>query len=150
MIVALDTETFYRKRYSVADLGVDRYAAHPDFKVTLVSIVCEDGFEWVGPPQQLPVERLNGQTLISHNAEFDSVVCRSAITRGQMPSFTPADWHCTADMVSYFQLPDHWHLSEQRITHGRDHLTDRRHLRNCVIDFRVRALGDTQWQQSLC
>jgi len=105
MIVAFDTETFYRKRYSVADLGVDRYAAHPDFKVTLVSIVCEDGFEWVGPPEQLPVERLNGQTLISHNAEFDSVVCRSAITRGQMPSFTPADWHCTADMVSYFQLP---------------------------------------------
>ena len=105
MIVAFDLETFYTKRYSVAKIGLDRYVKHPDFRVTLVSIVTEDGFEWVGEPQNLPVERLNGQTLISHNAEFDSVCARAAIFKGQMPEFMPADWICTADMASYHQLP---------------------------------------------
>ena len=100
-----DLETYYTKRYSVAKIGLDRYVKHPDFRVTLVSIVTEDGFEWVGEPQNLPVERLNGHTLISHNAEFDSVCARAAIFKGQMPEFMPADWICTADMASYHQLP---------------------------------------------
>ena len=52
-------------------------------------------------------DRLNGHTLISHNAEFDSVCARAAITKGQMPQFMPVDWICTADMASYHQLPDH-------------------------------------------
>ena len=64
MIVALDIETIFRKKYSIVDLGLDRFLMHPDFRITLVSIVAEDGFEWVGPPEQLPVNRLNGQTLI--------------------------------------------------------------------------------------
>ncbi len=105
MIVAFDLETVWSKNYSVAKIGLDRYVKHPDFRVTLVSIVAEDGFEWVGEPQKLPVERLNGHTLISHNAEFDSVCARAAIYRGQMPEFMPSDWICTADMASYHQLP---------------------------------------------
>ena len=105
MIVAFDLETVWSKNYSVAKIGIDRYVKHPDFRVTLVSIVAEDGFEWVGEPQRLPVERLNGHTLISHNAEFDSVCARAAIFRGQMPEFMPSDWICTADMASYHQLP---------------------------------------------
>ena len=48
MIVAFDLETYWTKRYSVAKIGLDRYVKHPDFRVTLVSIVTEDGFEWVG------------------------------------------------------------------------------------------------------
>ena len=105
MIVALDIETIFRKKYSIVDLGLDRFLMHPDFQITLVSIVAEDGFEWVGPPEQLPVNRLNGQTLISHNAEFDSNGCRAGIIKGQLPEFMPADWLCTADMASYHQLP---------------------------------------------
>jgi len=105
MIVAFDLETYYTKKYSVTTIGLDRYVKHPDFKVTLVSIVAEDGFEWVGKPQDMPVDRLNGHTLISHNAEFDSVCARAAITKGQMPQFMPVDWICTADMASYHQLP---------------------------------------------
>ncbi len=105
MIVAFDLETVWSKNYSVAKIGIDRYVKHPDFRVTLVSIVAEDGFEWVGEPQKLPVERLNGHTLISHNAEFDSVCARAAIFKGQMPEFMPSDWICTADMASYHQLP---------------------------------------------
>jgi len=105
MIIAFDLETVWSKNYSVAKIGLDRYVKNPDFRVTLVSIVSEDGFEWVGEPQKLPVERLNGHTLISHNAEFDSVCARAAIFRGQMPEFMPSDWICTADMASYHQLP---------------------------------------------
>jgi hypothetical protein len=82
MIVAFDLETYYTKKYSVTTIGLDRYVKHPDFKVTLVSIVAEDGFEWVGKPQDMPADRLNGHTLISHNAEFDSVCARAAITKG--------------------------------------------------------------------
>ena len=86
-------------------MGLDRYVKHPDFRVTLVSLVSDDGFEWVGPPQELPVELLNNQSVLAHNAEFDSVCCRMAMARGQMPQFTPAEWICTADMASWHQLP---------------------------------------------
>ena len=42
MIVAFDLETVWSKNYSVAKIGLDRYVKHPDFRVTLVSIVSED------------------------------------------------------------------------------------------------------------
>ena len=104
-MIAYDVETVWSRRYSVATLGLDRYVKNPDFRMTLVSIVSDCGFEWVGPPQDVPVERLNGQPLVAHNAEFDSVCSRMAMSRGQLPTFTPSEWICTADMSSYHQLP---------------------------------------------
>ena len=89
MIVAFDLETFYTKRYK-SPRSTDRYVKHPDFRYPGINRT-EDGFEWVGEPQNLPVERLNGHTLISHNAEFDSVCARAAIFKGQMPEFMPTD-----------------------------------------------------------
>ena len=86
-------------------MGLDRYAKHPDFRVTIVSLVTDDGFEWVGDPRDLPADILNGQAICAHNAEFDSVCCRMAMVRGQMPQFTPSEWVCTADMASFYQLP---------------------------------------------
>ena len=104
-MIAFDLETVWSKSYSVATMGLDRYVKALSFQVTLVSLVGDDGFEWVGPPQQLPVERLQGQQLVAHNAEFDSVCARMAMARGQMPNFQPAEWICTADMASWHQLP---------------------------------------------
>ena len=104
-MIALDVETVWSKQYSVATMGLDRYVKHPDFRVTIVSLVSDDGFEWVGDPRDLPVDRLNGQSICAHNAEFDSVCCRMAMARGQMPQFTPKEWICTADMASWHQLP---------------------------------------------
>ena len=66
----------------------------PRLQVTLVSIVAEDGFEWVGKPQDMPADRLNGHTLISHNAEFDSVCAEGGHNQG-----TDAPVHaCGLDM----------------------------------------------------
>ena len=107
MIVAFDLETVWSKNYSVAKIGLDRYVKNPDFRVTLVSIVAEDGFEWVGEPQRLPVERLNGHTLISHNAEFDSVCARAAIFRGQMPSSCQAIGYAQPTWHRTISFPDH-------------------------------------------
>ena len=80
-------------------MGLDRYVKALSFKVTLVSLVGDGGFEWVGPPQQFPVDRLQGQQLVAHNAEFDSVCARMAMARGQMPPFEPADWSAPAAMT---------------------------------------------------
>ena len=78
-MIALDVETIWNKNYSVATMGLDRYAKHPDFRVTIVSLVADDGFEWVGDPRDLPADILNGQSICAHNAEFDSVCCRMAM-----------------------------------------------------------------------
>ena len=107
-MIALDVETIWSKQYSVTTMGLDRFAKHPDFRVTIVSLVSDDGFEWVGDPRDLPVDRLNGQSICAHNAEFDSVCCRMAMARGQMPQFTPSEWICTADMASWHQYRGHW------------------------------------------
>ena len=103
-MIALDLETTWSDQYSVATLGLDRYVLHPQFRVTLVALWSPE-FQWVGPPRELPVERIEGQQLCAHNAEFDSVCCRLAIHRGQMPAFEPAGWTCTADMACWHQLP---------------------------------------------
>lgn len=103
-MIALDLETFWSRSYSVATLGLDRYVMHPSFKVTLVSLYSPE-FQWVGKPENLPVERLHGQDVCAHNAEFDSVCARMEIFKGRMPAFEPARWVCTADMAAYHQLP---------------------------------------------
>ena len=103
-MIAADTETFWSAQYSITRLGLDRYVMNPLFKVTLVSLHSPD-FEWVGTPDQLPVERLAGQTVLAHNADFDATVCRMAISKGQMPEFQAARWICTADMAAWHQYP---------------------------------------------
>ena len=103
-MIAFDLETVWSGSYSVAKMGLDRYVKDPRFKVTLVSL-WSPSFQWVGKPSDLPVEKLAGQDLCAHNAEFDSVCARMAITRGQMPTFSPASWTCTADMSVWHQYP---------------------------------------------
>ena len=103
-MIAFDLETVWSPSYSVAKMGLDRYVKDPRFKVTLVSL-WSPTFQWVGKPSDLPVERLAGQDLCAHNAEFDSVCARMAIARGQMPAFSPASWTCTADMSVWHQYP---------------------------------------------
>ena len=50
-MIALDVETIWSKQYSVATMGLDRYVKHPDCRVTIVSLVAADGFEWEGDPR---------------------------------------------------------------------------------------------------
>ena len=103
-MLGFDLETIWDKKYSVARLGLDRYVQYPQFRVTLVSLWSPD-FQWVGPPAEVPLDKIQGQELCAHNAEFDSVCSRMAIHRGQMPAFEPAGWTCTADMAAWHQLP---------------------------------------------
>lgn len=97
-IAAIDYESEYSKKgLSASTVGVHNYARRTN--VYLVSIVTDDGFEWVGHPSEAPWEKVLGHTWISHNRSFDMTVHRAL----KFPE--PKDWHCTADMASYCQLP---------------------------------------------
>lgn len=98
MIAAIDYESEYDKKgLSASTVGVHNYARRTN--VYLVSIVTDDGFEWVGHPSEAPWEKVLGHTWISHNRSFDMTVHRAL----KFPE--PEHWHCTADMASYCQLP---------------------------------------------
>ena len=103
---AFDSETVYSKDYSVRDLGPTGYVNDPRFDCYLISIVCDDGFEWVGHPKDCPWEKLRNKGLLSANAGFDRAVLRRLIELGIAPAWVwPAVWHCTANMGVYFGLP---------------------------------------------
>jgi len=100
MTLAVDFETDYSRDYSVADLGAWAYCHDPRFNAYLVAFCGSDGWEWVGHPAQAPWEKARGYSRwISHNAAFDSSVCRALRVE-------PAKvWDCTADLMAYLQYP---------------------------------------------
>lgn len=103
---ALDLETFYSKDCSIAPLGLDQYVRHPDFDCYLMSVVADDdSYVYCGPLDGFPWDKLEGATLVSHNASFDHGVMRYLQATGKVPAFTPAAWHCTADMAAYLGSP---------------------------------------------
>lgn len=96
-VIALDVETFWDKDYNVTN-GLNAYVNDPRFQITVVGLFCEE-WSWVGDPSDLPVERLEGRTILAHNAPFDQRCCEESIRRGDMKDFTPAGWYCTMDMA---------------------------------------------------
>jgi hypothetical protein len=102
MTLAIDFETDYAAGYSVKDLGTWAYVRDPRFRAHTVSAVGDDGFEWVGDPQQAPWDKfMPYRTWVSHNAWFDSQVYAQAIPTGHRPDA----WQCTADLMGYLQYP---------------------------------------------
>lgn len=102
---AVDFETYYDKEVSIRILGPKGYFSHHLFDAYLVTIVGDDGFQYVGCPKQFDWNILNGQRLLSHNASFDQSLYLHGVEAGWWNSCSPAEWHCTADMVAYFGLP---------------------------------------------
>lgn len=102
---AVDFETYYDKEVSIRILGPKGYFSHHLFDAYLVTIVGDDGFQYVGCPKQFDWNILNGQRLLSHNASFDQSLYLHGVEQGWWNSCSPAEWHCTADMVAFFGLP---------------------------------------------
>jgi hypothetical protein len=102
---ALDTETFYSSECSIKPLGLDGYVRHPDFDCYMLTIVGDDGTVYAGRPEAFDWSKLEGQTVLSHNAAFDEGIVKWLISQGKVPAFTPAAWHCTADLAAFLGVP---------------------------------------------
>jgi len=105
-IYAVDFETYYDKSYSVTDIGYWHYCHHEKFDAYMVSIVGDDGNKFVGSPREFDWECISGTTWLSHNANFDSAVFERLKEDGIVPkNVAPAEWHDTADLVTYLGYP---------------------------------------------
>lgn len=102
MVIAIDTETFFSKKlkYSIRGLIAEQYCQHELFDCYMVSV--SDGTQcWSGHPRDFNWSSLEGAHLLSHNASFDQQVIREMLRRKQIPSFTPKEWDCTANLTSF-------------------------------------------------
>lgn len=103
--ISVDFESFYEAGKedglcSIKTLGGRKYCMDPRTDPYLISV--SDGAEtWAGHPRDFNFAALDGQTLLSHNAGFDSLMAKEKILSGVMPKFTPAAWHCTANLSMY-------------------------------------------------
>ena len=102
-VAALDFETFYSKDYSIAGSSTYQYVNHVEFDAYLVSIYCPE-FEYVGMTKDFDFKRLDGYTLIAHNASFDQRVFERCQELGTIPLNINVKWECSADMCVYFQF----------------------------------------------
>lgn len=113
--VAVDFETYYDKGVSIKTMGVDLYLRHPKCDIYLVSVVGDDGEEFVGHPDDFDWWSLEGRELWSHNASFDRRVYyylrkrspwrqKADVTPempGAMPDLLTPLWNCTANLATY-------------------------------------------------
>jgi len=102
---ALDFESYYDKQCSIRILGPLGYFSHPDFDAYLMSVVGDDGFEWVGNPREFEWSMLEGQRVLSHNASFDETLYLFGVDKGWWASVKAGEWLCTADMAAYCGKP---------------------------------------------
>jgi DNA polymerase I-like protein with 3'-5' exonuclease and polymerase domains len=102
---AVDFESYYDKRCSIKVLGPLGYFSHPDFDAYLVSVVGDDGFEFVGHPKDFDWSMLKDQIVLSHNASFDETLYLFGVDKGWWGGVECYEWHCTADMAAYCGHP---------------------------------------------
>ena len=102
---ALDYESYYDKSCSIKRLGPLGYFSHPDFDAYMVSVVGDNGYEFVGHPKDFDWSLLEGNRVLSHNASFDETLYFFGVEKGWWPKVDCAEWQCTADMVAACGLP---------------------------------------------
>lgn len=107
-VVAVDYETYYSDKYSLATMSPWDYVHHDAFDAYLVALVRWDGFQWsqwVGQPKDAPFADVSsGYAWISHNASFDQLVHRRCVELNELqPHSEPDQWHCTADLSIWLQ-----------------------------------------------
>ncbi len=84
-IAAIDFETYYSKDYSIQGASTHQYCYHAEFDAYMVSIYSPD-FEYVGHPDAFDWAKLDGYTLIAHNASFDQRVFERCQELGIIPT----------------------------------------------------------------
>lgn len=101
-IISLDFETFYhtKEKYDIRNLGAVPYIRHERFDPYLISV--SDGSQsWAGHPRNFNWNALDDQTLLSHNAGFDSRVLEEMTKRNLAPKVNFKEWHCTANLSTF-------------------------------------------------
>ena len=107
MTVALDFETYYEPKYSISTQGIDpwQYVNDNRFDAYLVALWGKD-WSFAGTVADAPWEKLNGQTVVAHNARFDRLVFNKLQNSGAIcSSIKISAWMCTMDFCSLLQLP---------------------------------------------
>lgn len=102
---ALDFESTFDNECSITTLGPRGYFSHPDFDAYMVTVVGDDGYVYAGNPRDFDWSLLNGNVVLSHNASFDESLYLYGVEQGWFAPCSPAEWHCTADMVAFLGLP---------------------------------------------
>lgn len=103
---AIDFETYYSKTYSIRDLGNWAYTHHPEFNAYMLSVAGDDGYEFCGDPKDFDWTKLNGATVIAHNAGFEMAVLIRLIELGIIQcDLEFADFFDTADLAAYLGNP---------------------------------------------
>lgn len=103
-IIAIDTETFYSKEYTIRDLGNYGYVHHPEFDPYMLTAAVEDG-EWVGRPTDFVWDEANDQIWIMANAGFDLAVIERLIEQGRIPKVKPFAVYDVLDLARYLGFP---------------------------------------------
>lgn len=112
--VAIDFETFYRSERTARKGGKNPctvelegnwgYCRNAEWEAYLVSIYAPD-VQYVGEPRYAPWEKLEGRVWLAHNRNFDRHVYERLVEQGKVPQIAYADWHDTADLGVYCNLP---------------------------------------------
>lgn len=101
-IWAVDFETYWNRklRYTLKLQIAETYCKHALFDPYLLAV--SNGTEtWAGETKTFDWHKLEGKTLLSHNAAFDQTVYNEMVTRGWAPKVQFKEWLCTANMAAY-------------------------------------------------
>lgn len=118
MNIALDTETFYSKDFSVKDLGPWRYTTDSRFECYLITAAYEDGRSWAGNPKDFDWESVDGHSWVMANAGFDLAVIKTL-----NPNVAPVEVFDILDLARYLGYPGNLeaaaeHLLGQKLDKG--------------------------------
>ncbi len=103
---AIDYETYYSKDYGIGLLGNYKYVHDDQFDAYLLSVVGDNGFEWVGNPKDFDWSVLQNQLVVAHNAGFEQAVTSRLVELGIAPDdLTFSSLVDTADLAAYLGVP---------------------------------------------
>lgn len=106
MHVAIDFETYYDQDYSLRKMSTWNYVFDKERFDSYMVAVYSDDIHYVGHPKDFRWMKINGATLVMHNAHFDGLVVKRLQLDGVIPAeFKPAGLVDTADMASYLKVP---------------------------------------------
>ena len=103
IICAFDTEIEYDSEYSLKHMSTRQVVEHEKF-VCYLCTFANDDFTEAGAPEDIDWLKYDGATFICHNASFDQYVFEQLQEDEIIPKIE-VNFICSADMVSYFQLP---------------------------------------------
>jgi len=82
------------------------YVNDARFDAYMVSLVSSDGWEYVGPVEKAPWDRVAGTSVLgAHNVTFDQRVLERLQQDRTVPAFRPEEWVDTADLAVFLRYP---------------------------------------------